>query len=64
MLFALYILYALVQAILIARYGMPKDDGPVLMVVLMTIFAPIVSIISIGFAFHYAVTWLVTYKKQ
>jgi hypothetical protein len=59
----LYILIAIVQAVLVARYSMPKDDGPVLMVVLMMIFAPIVSIVALGFAFHHAVTWLVTYKR-
>ena len=66
MMIALYILYALVQAILIARYGFSptdKDDAPVFTVAMMTIFAPLVSIVSVGFALHYAITWLVTYKR-
>ena len=63
---ALYILYALVQAILVARYGLgPKDrDDPVFTVVLMTVFAPLVSIVVAGCSIHYAITWLVTYGKK
>lgn len=68
---ALYILYAFVQAILLARYAMPKDDAlgvvlddaPVGMVFIMTLFAPIVSIITAGSMMHFAIKWLVTYKR-
>jgi hypothetical protein len=59
----LYILYALVQAILLARYAMPRDDSPVGMVVIMALFAPIASVITIGSMLHFAIKWLVTYKR-
>ena len=63
MIAGLYILYALVQAILLARYAMPKEDSPVGMVVIMALFAPIVSVITAGSLIHFAIKWLVTYKR-
>lgn len=62
----LYILYALVQAILIARYGFDAEerDGPVFMVVMMSIFAPLVSVAAAGFGIHFSIKWLVTYGKK
>ncbi len=64
MLFALYVLYAFVQAILVARYVIQDETAPVLMVMIMTVFAPIV---SAGMTIHYggeAIKWLVTYKPK
>ena len=64
MTFALYILYAVVQAILVARYGMKEKDHPVLLVVGATIFAPVVSALVILWAAGEAIKWLVTYKQK
>jgi hypothetical protein len=61
---ALYILYAFVQAILVARYVIQDQTAPVLLVLVMTIFAPIA---SIGMIIHYggaAIAWLVTYRPK
>jgi phosphate/sulfate permease len=64
----LYFLYAIVQAILTARYALElkKDDdsGPTGMVVVMILVAPIVSACLIGYGFWYSITWLVTYRSK
>lgn len=60
---ALYILYALVQAILVARYLLQEKDYPVVIVIIMTLLAPIVSILLAGAAFFEAIKWLVTYRS-
>ncbi len=64
MLFALYVLYAFVQAVLIARYIIEDDTAPVLLVMGMTLFAPVA---TLGMIVHYggeANKWLVTYKPR
>lgn len=64
---ALYIFYALVQAIVTARYALHEEESPVGSVIIMTIIAPIVTVALLGCGFYEAVTWLVTYhpaKKQ
>jgi heme/copper-type cytochrome/quinol oxidase subunit 4 len=64
--FALYIVYALVQAVLVARYflELTENDSPVFAVVLMTIFAPLVSIGMAITAVGVAIEWLVTYRGK
>jgi hypothetical protein len=59
----LYIFYALVQAVILARYGfeIEEKDSPVFAVVMMAIFAPIMTAVSVCCGFYYAVNWLVTY---
>jgi len=60
----LYVIYALAQAILTARYllQIQEKDGPVFWVVVMTLLAPVTSIALAGFAFYAGVVWLVTYR--
>ena len=63
---SLYWFCALAQAILAVRYlfnDKDKEDGAVFMVVMMTVFAPFVSIFLICGSFYLAVMWLVTYKS-
>lgn len=64
MFIALYIFYALAQAILIARYHIKEETAPVALVVIMTIFAPIVSALLLLGGFVEAVKWLVTYRPK
>lgn len=66
MFIALYILYALMQAILTARYVMraKEGDAPVFMVVMMTLFAPLVTAFLVCGGFGEAVTWMVTYRPK
>lgn len=64
MFIALYIFYALAQAILIARYHVKEETAPVLLVFLLTIFAPIVSALLLLGGFTEAVKWLVTYRPK
>lgn len=64
MITALYILYALAQAILVARYGFEEKDSPVTAVVLMSVFAPLVSVGLLGTGFYEGVKWLVTYRPK
>ena len=61
-----YVIYALAQAILIARYVFQakEEDGPVMWVVIMALLAPLTSIALAVFGFYTAVTWLVTYKSK
>lgn len=61
-----YVLYALTQAILVARYiaQAKEKDNPVCMVVIMMLFAPVVTIGLAIFAFYAAVMWLVTYRSS
>lgn len=61
---AAYIFYALVQAVLTARYGLEEKDSPVGTVVLMAVLAPIVSVILVGCGFYEGVKWLVTYRPK
>jgi len=61
---ALYIIYALVQAVLIARYVMKEETAPVLLVVLLSIFAPLVSIIAAFTGIGKGIKWLVTYRPE
>jgi hypothetical protein len=60
----LYLLYALVQGILVARYILEEKDAPVGAVILLTIFAPLVSVFVVGGAFFEAIKWLVTYRPK
>lgn len=59
-----YVAYALVQAILVARFllRVAEDDGPVALVILMSIFAPGVSIIVVIFYLHSLIKFAVTGK--
>jgi hypothetical protein len=61
---ALYIIYALVQAIVIARYVMKEQTAPVLLVFLLSLFAPIVSIIAMFTGIGEGIKWLVTYRPS
>lgn len=60
----IYIFYALVQAILIARYAMKEQSDPVMLVVLLSIFAPAVSIIAFLSGAGAGIKWLVTYRPK
>ena len=63
--YTLYVIYALAQAILIARYLLeikPKD-GPVFWVCVMALLAPVTTLAVAGFAFYAGVVWLVTYRS-
>ncbi len=64
MILTLYVIYALVQAILTARYAFEEKDAPVFAVVLMTIFAPLVSAALLVAGFYEGVKWLVTYRPK
>ena len=64
MITALYVLYAFIQAVLTARYVFKEDESPVFAVVLMTIFAPLVSVGLLCGGFYKGVKWLVTYRPK
>ena len=57
---AIYILYALTQGILINRYYIEDTTAPVFMVIIMAVFAPLVSIMAVLTAFVEGVKWLAT----
>lgn len=62
----LYILYAVAQAILAARYGfkLEEKDNPVFAVSLMAIFAPVTTLFLIGSGLYEGIMWLVTYRPK
>lgn len=60
----LYIFYAVVQAILIARYGIEEETSPVLLVALLSTFAPLVSVIVLFTGVGVGIKWLVTYRPK
>jgi hypothetical protein len=66
MFISLYILYALLQAILTARFVLKctTADAPVFMVIAMMIFAPFLSIGLLITGFGFGINWLVTYRSS
>lgn len=60
----IYILYAILQGILIARYYMKEKDYPVTAVVVMTLLAPVFTVVMIFCGIHYSIKWLVTYNNN
>jgi len=62
----IYILYAIVQAVLVARYLLEIDEheGPVFLAIVMATLAPLVSIALAGYFIHYALNWLITYRPK
>ena len=56
----LYILYALIQGILINRYYIEDTTAPMLMVIFLAVFAPPVTVLAILTVFVEGVRWLAT----
>lgn len=66
MIATIYIIYAIVQGILVARYmlDMKENEGPVMLALIMAALAPLVSILVAGYFIHYALNWLITYRPK
>lgn len=60
---AIYILYALIQGILVNRYYLKDTAAPVAAVVMMTIFAPVVSFLVVLGTFAEIIRRLATPKS-
>jgi uncharacterized RDD family membrane protein YckC len=66
MLILVYLIYAIVQAILAARYlfGLEEKDSPVFATIIMAVFAPFVSIGTLMYGAYVGINWLVTYRGK
>jgi uncharacterized ion transporter superfamily protein YfcC len=61
---ALYILYALIQGILINRYYIEDTTAPVFMVIIMALLAPVVTALAILTAFAEGIKRLATPRTK
>lgn len=60
----LYILYALIQGILVNRYYIEDTTSPVGVVVISALFAPLVTVIAVLTAFGAGIKWLATPRTK
>lgn len=63
---AIYIVYAIAQAILAARYlfQLEEKDQPVFATIMMAVFAPFVSVGLLIYGAYEGINWLVTYRGK